>query len=153
VIWLQDDKNEKLFSSYVQTNFAIEHEMRQFDANKLKSKLEKLMVEEKKAFRVKKWRQIGSYAAAAVVAGLLVTGFLIKDKIINKPEETTPRIVNNNIEVGSDKATLTLEDGSQVSLERGSTYQTQNAHSNGEEIVYLPKEGNITKVANNILTI
>jgi ferric-dicitrate binding protein FerR (iron transport regulator) len=82
-----------------------------------------------------------------------VAGFLIKDKIINKPEETTPRIVNNNIEVGSDKATLTLEDGSQVSLERGSTYQTQNAHSNGEEIVYLPKEGNITKVANNILTI
>jgi ferric-dicitrate binding protein FerR (iron transport regulator) len=151
--WLKDAKNEQLFNSYVQTNFAIEHEMKQFDDNKLKSKLQKLMVEEKKSYRLQRMRRTISYAAAAVVTGLLVTGYFLKDNIFTEPIETQPRIISNNINIGSDKATLTLEDGSQVELEKGNTFQTQNVHSNGEEIVYLAKESTTTEVANNILTI
>lgn len=151
--WLKDARNEQLFNSYVQTNFAIEHEMKQFDANKLKSKLQKLMVEEKKTYRLQRVRRIISYAAAAVVTGLLVTGYFLKDNIFTEPIETQPRIISNNINIGSDKATLTLEDGSQVELEKGNTFQTQNVHSNGEEIVYLANKSTTTEVANNILTI
>ncbi|WP_251806521.1 FecR family protein [Arenibacter sp. H213] len=152
-IWLQDPKNEHLFNSYVQTNYAVEFEMRQFEANDLKRNLQELMVEEKTTIRLKKWRQVISYAAAAVFAGLLVTGYFLKDDIFNKNIETTPRIVNNNIEVGSNKATLTLEDGSQINLEKGTSYQMHNAKSNGEKIEYIAEEGNKTKLANNILTI
>lgn len=152
-IWLKDAGNEQLFNSYVETNFAIEHEMKQFDANKLKSKLQDLMLEEKRTVKFKKTRQIISYAAAAVVTGLLVTGYFLKDNIFTKTVETQPRIISNNINIGSDKATLTLEDGSQVELEKGNTFQTQNVHSNGKEIVYLAKESTTKEVANNILTI
>jgi transmembrane sensor len=62
-------------------------------------------------------------------------------------------IVNTTIESGTDKATLTLGDGTQVSLEKGTSFQTQNANSNGEEIVYEAGERKTTEVAYNYLTI
>jgi len=151
--WLKDSENEQLFNSYVQTNYAIEYEMRQFEANKVKSKLQQLMDAEKKTLKLKKWRQIIGYAAAAVFTGLLVTGYFLKDYIFNTTVETNPRIISNNIENGSDKATLTLEDGSQVALGKGSAYETQNVHSDGEEIMYGAGESNISEVVFNLLTV
>ncbi|GAA3605052.1 FecR domain-containing protein [Flavivirga amylovorans] len=73
-------------------------------------------------------------AAASVVFVLALTVFLNKDN--NQQQFTEPIIVNNQIEKGTDKATLTLENGEQVTLTKGDTYQTQDATSNGEEIIY-----------------
>jgi len=153
VAWLQEAENEKLFNSYIQTNYAIEHEMRQFDANRLKSQLQKLMEDEKKAFRRKKIRKIVSYATAAVITALFVTGYFLKDNISKDEIESTPRIVNNNIDIGSDKAILTLEDGTQVALEKGSNYQINNANSNGENIIYNPKKNTAKELVYNFLTV
>lgn len=61
-------------------------------------------------------------------------------------------VVNKNIEIGSDKATLTLEDGSVVALEKGKAYTTGNVSSNGEKLVYNSKD-NAKAIANNLLTI
>ncbi len=152
-IWLKDSENEQLFNSYVQTNYAIEYEMRQFEANKVKSKLQQLMDAEKKTLKLKKWRQIIGYAAAAVFAGLLVSAYFLKDNIFTKTVETNPRIISNNVEIGSDKATLTLEDGSQVALGKGNAYQTKNVHSDGEEIMYGAGESNVSEVVFNLLTV
>src|SRR5690606_19462349 len=152
-VWLQNVENERLFGDYVQTNYAIEHEMRQFDTHKLKTGLQKLMDEEKRTVRLQKMRRIIGYATAAVVTGLLVTGYFLKDSVFTRTVETKPRIVNKNIERGSDKATLTLEDGSHVVLGKGTSYNTQNARSNGEEIVYGAAESDIAKVVYNFLTV
>ena len=97
------------------------------------------------------------YAAAAFVVILFgITIFLNKGD--HTPQVTEPIIVNNTIEVGSDKAILTLENGEQVTLEKGTQFQTQNATSNGEEITYLPagRQGNKStsrELVNNYLTI
>ena len=48
---------------------------------------------------------------------------------------------------------MTLEDGSQVALEKGNAYQTQNALSNGEEIKYEKGTDNISKMVYNFLTV
>lgn len=45
-------------------------------------------------------------------------------------------ITKNTIEAGTDKAILTLADGSDIKLEKGEIYTTKNAKSNGTEIVY-----------------
>ncbi len=77
------------------------------------------------------------YAAAATVVGILATTYFFKDNITDSSfNNTTPIIVNNEIEPGTEKATLTLNNGEAVALVKGTTYQTQNATSNGEEIVY-----------------
>ncbi len=45
--------------------------------------------------------------------------------------------IESNIEIGSNKAILTLEDGSDVTLEKGNALNRENLSSNGEELVYL----------------
>ncbi|WP_339916910.1 FecR family protein [Yeosuana marina] len=110
---------------------------------------------EKPVFRLSKktWYK---YVAAAIVIGVLTTTYFLKDNIFNSYVEPSPTIVNtntDNIEPGTDKATLTLEDGSVVILEKGDTYQTQNANSNGQQIVYKPVKQNPSEIVYNYLTI
>lgn len=88
-------------------------------------------------------------AAASVVMLISLTLLFNVDKT---SKGTLPVAVNKKIEIGSDKATLTLEDGSVIALEKGETYTTGNVSSNGEKLVYNSK--NAAKViSNNILTI
>lgn len=96
------------------------------------------------------------YAAAAIFIGILATTYFFKDNISKKPLETNPATIisaTDRIEPGTDKATLTLEDGTVVTLEKGNTYQTQNANSNGHQIVYNAEAQNADKVAFNYLSI
>lgn len=96
------------------------------------------------------------YAAAAVLVGVLTTAYFFKDVIFKQETSTIPVLVNrdskNVPEPGTDKAVLTLANGSQVVLVNGALVKTQNAKSNGEEIVYEAKDGN-NKLVYNYLTI
>lgn len=95
------------------------------------------------------WR----YAAAAAVVVILASGYFFRDNFYGSPIDNTSIIVNSTIEIGTDKATLTLEDGLEVTLEKGTNYQTANVNSNGEEIVYSPTTRSKPEIAYNYLTI
>lgn len=126
--------------------------------NTIVSKLENPLVQnsdqkETKVFSIRnRWFK---YAAAAILVGLLTTTYVFRNNYFTNPAEVTPVLVNTNIriEAGTDKATLTLEDGSVVVLKNGNTVQTKNATSNGKEIVYKTSEQPQTKIAYNYLTI
>jgi hypothetical protein len=93
-------------------------------------------------------------SAAAILILALASTYFLRDTIFNNPiDNKTPVIVNNKIEKGTDKATLTLEDGSIVILEKGSTYQAKNANSNGEQIIYDTPNNTASEIAYNYLTI
>ncbi|MGS2741849.1 FecR family protein [Sinomicrobium sp. M5D2P17] len=70
---------------------------------------------------------------AASVALLVSLGIYFYDHLIpgSMPEAT--------IEVGSSKAVLTLEDGTEVALKKGEEYTSGNIYSNGAQIVYDTK--------------
>lgn len=95
------------------------------------------------------------YAAAAAVVGIITTTYMFRDNFLANPKEVSPTIVNlkTSIEAGTDKATLTLEDGSIVVLKNGNSFQTKNASSNGKEIVYKNSQQKQSKIAYNYLTI
>lgn len=152
-LWLKNNDNERLFKNYVETNYAIEHEMRQFAAEKVKRKLQELKISEMRMKKRKKVRTVFSYAAAAVVVGLMVIGYSLNTNDFNESTEANTEIVNNKIQPGSDKAILTLGDGSQVVLQKGSNYKVKNANSNGQAIVYRDEETNTTKTVYNFLTV
>lgn len=151
-LWLRDADNEHLFRNYVETNYAIEHEMKKFAAGEVKNKLQELMDAEKKLIRRKKVRTIMSYAAAAVAVGIMVIGYALNfnDSIAPITKRT---MVSNEIVPGSNKAILTLGDGTKVALQKGSTYEIKNANSNGEEIVYQNQKSNASKATYNYLTV
>jgi transmembrane sensor len=96
------------------------------------------------------------YAGAAMVISLLAITVFYKDKIFSNPTQIPTSIVKNNFEnikPGTDKATLTLDDGSNIALEKGTSVQTLNAHSNGGEIIYKKSKQNTARLLYNYLTI
>lgn len=95
------------------------------------------------------------YAAAAIVVGVLTMTYFFKESLFHSPVEVTPQIVSTNtvITPGTDKATLTLEDGSVVTLEKGNSITTKNANSNGENIVYKDGKSKTNEIGFNYLTI
>ncbi len=90
-------------------------------------------VKKKKPLRKLYWKYA---AAASIVLMVALTIFLNNREDIPQFEEAI--IINNQIKTGTDKATLTLADGSNITLEKGRVYQSANVSSNGEEIIYLP---------------
>ena len=153
-IWIQNPNNEKLFNSYVRTNYAIEFNLRKFDSKRIKTQLIKEISKERKVFKLKRRNQIIRYAAASLIVGVLTTTYFFRDNLFNKAIYSKPVIVNTNIiKPGTDKATLTLDDGSQIALEKGSSIHTQSASSNGEEIIYKDEKSISKEIAYNYLTV
>lgn len=93
------------------------------------------------------------YTAAAAVIGLLASTYFFRGTLFNNTEKNLPIIVNNTIKTGTDKATLTLEDGTIIALEKGSNYKAGNIKSNGEQIIYQANNRSNSKIAYNYLTI
>lgn len=90
--------------------------------------------------------------AASIVVFISFTFFFEKNENkLNDMELAIP--IETNIEPGTDKAILTLEDGSQVALEKGVAFSRQNAKSNGKEIVYKRLGTKTEEIKYNYLTI
>ncbi len=99
-------------------------------------------------------KQKGYWKYAAAILIFVSTGYFFLSKDTNMvTEPPVPAIVNETIEVGTDKATLTLEDGTTITLEEGQTYQAAHINSNGKDLVYKAKENNDKEVQYNYLTI
>lgn len=92
------------------------------------------------------------FIAMAASLLLLISISIIVNKT-NPLKIETPVVAHKEILIGSDKATLTLEDGSVITLEKGKAYNKGNASSNGEKLVYNSKENRPAGIKNNFLTI
>lgn len=96
----------------------------------------------------KKTKFYWKFGAAASIALLISLSF-----IYQKNNDNTI-VISKSIEPGNDKAILTLENGSDISLEKGKKYSSINLESNGEKLTYNTKENYSSKeVKYNYLTI
>ena len=158
--WVNEStENEQLFSNHVlfykkSRRIAFHDTLDHNKAwNNVVSQLKQPLV---KTSRKKKTRKRYYKLAAAASIALIISLSIYFNQETAAPQFTEPVIVNNQIKKGSDKATLTLEDGSEVALVKGKTVQTSNAKSNGEEIVYQnnnQKPSTKNQIAYNYLTI
>ena len=71
-----------------------------------KKQLLEFVNKEKKVYRLRKRQTIYKYAAVASIVLLISIGYFFKENIFGSPVDSTPIIVNNNIQVGSDRAIL-----------------------------------------------
>ncbi|SHJ62777.1 FecR family protein [Pseudozobellia thermophila] len=110
--------------------------------------------------KIKDRRRKKSYLkyAAGITLLLALASFWATRKSTQKTMAPVPSVVSvpegDRIEAGSDRAVLTLEDGTQVVLDKGRRFKKGNVSSNGEELVYANDgaQGGKT-VAQNILDI
>ncbi|WP_338357806.1 FecR family protein [Yeosuana marina] len=123
-------------------------------ANRIYNKIIEINKKEPLPIKNKKIFPILKYAAAAVLIGILATAYFFRGDFYNAPKESTPIIVDNNIKPGTDRATLTLENGAIIPLEKGSSIQTQNAISNGKKITYKNNSSfSLVELVYNYLTV
>ncbi len=96
-------------------------------------------------------RTIFKMAVAASIVFLISIPILFNKNVPAK--ETKSIVVTNKISIGTDKATLTLGDGSVVILEKGKKYTSGNVKSNGEKLIYNVTSRAQPVIASNYLTI
>ncbi|MFC5683113.1 FecR family protein [Flavobacterium sp. MAHUQ-51] len=104
-----------------------------------------------KRIKVSNKRFYWRLSAAAMISGLLLTSYFFKDTLFSTALEKTPIVLN--IEPGKEKAILTLEDGSNITLGKGKSYSSSNLISNGEKLVYNSGVNSKSKNVFNYLTI
>ncbi|PVW12617.1 FecR family protein [Marixanthomonas spongiae] len=91
------------------------------------------------------------YAAAATLAIIVAVSFFYT---YQKNTNNTTISETETIMTGSDKATLTLGDGTQIALEKNENFKDNYAESNGEKIVYNRNTNTETAaIKHNSLTI
>lgn len=129
VSWVERDENIALFHSYISLNHAIE-ELKAQDQN------DNEIWQKISAATDSPVRRLGymRYAVAASIVVLLGIVFFISDRY----KGLNPVVANVEVPgtIGADRATLTLEDGTNITLGSGSTYAADNVESDGSSIVY-----------------
>ncbi|MDO6736383.1 FecR family protein [Wenyingzhuangia sp. 2_MG-2023] len=92
-------------------------------------------------------------AAAASILILISVTLMYRNTSVFKKATTSQTVKESKIKAGTDKAILTLGDGSSVKLNKGQAYTAANLKSNGEEIVYVASVKDSTSIEYNYLTV
>ncbi|MFS4455176.1 FecR family protein [Maribacter sp. 2304DJ31-5] len=155
-LWLNNPKNEAFFKEYVKANALAHMSTNQYDIEEAKDTIAlRIRRERNFLYRIRKSKNRFKYsAAAAILAGVLtITYFFEKNSSEPSIEVSASPSINTHIQPGTSKAVLTLGNGSNIALEKGDTYQTQNMNTNGEQLIYKNKEQSSAEPVFNYLTI
>lgn len=150
--WLKSEENLTYFNEFIEINYLI-NSKNEFDYKSSLTSIKESYSnssETSKNNKRSKITKLFKYAAAIAIVVSASYFFLTKERLVN---EGTVKIVENNISRGTDKATLTLDDGTDITLEKGENYIADNLESNGEEIIYKSQNKPKPEIAYNYLTI
>ena len=151
--WIKNPKNSRIFESYLKTNYLIDVSMNSFNLDKAKQEFLDRVEKDKRIHIKRKQRHVFAYLAAALFVGFLGISYLLQSDSTRRSSFEKPVVINNTIVPGTDKALLTLEDGSEVMLEKGKPFKTKNAVSSGDKIVYEGISDLKKEIAYNTITI
>ncbi|WOD42225.1 FecR family protein [Hwangdonia lutea] len=127
---------------------ALKNELKNKIFNNVTSKVNK----EQKGIKLTSFYKsnVLKYAATALI---LVSIAFVWNYNSNESEVADIKSSTNKIKVGTDKATLTLEDGQYIDLEKGQNYSTINAKSTGDKLIYDNKVTIKPQLVYNYLTV
>lgn len=126
--WIEEEDHLDYFNKYVEIHYLI-NSQQSFDYQKSLDRVKHLLKEVK---RKKRMTSLLKYAAVLLV--LVGIGYFMTTKTIVSKQG--PAAVVNTIKPGSLKATLTLSDGTEVTLEKEQTYASNDLQSIGEKLIY-----------------
>ncbi|MBD0825463.1 FecR family protein [Aestuariibaculum marinum] len=141
--WLDNPLHEQIFADYVQIHHVIHSEtLNKENLKQSKERLflneeeqENLAVAEKSKTKVFSIEPYIKYAAALLIFGAVTTFFVLNNNEENAAVEITSED-QINIVPGSNKAILTLADGSEIALEETTHYETHEVQVSGSKITY-----------------
>ena len=149
-LWLRNEDNVIIFNRFVRTDYITNLNTNNFDLSEAKKSVKNRL---RVINKTKKQNLIKHLSIAAIITLLFALPILLNNNNNNKTDTNKPIIVKNTIEAGTDKATLTLEDGTDITLEKGQNYVANNIKSDGEKLIYNTPKATIQETVYNYLTI
>ena len=153
--WILAPANKEIFKEYVEVHYSIFHSMKEPNSQEVLQKLLSTIRREKSLVYQLRNHSIYKYAAVVLICLALISGYFLSINTSNEEIKEEKVIVNQNtvIKTGTDRAILTLEDGSQLALGKGDTLNKQHIKSNGRELIYKNKKSDRKEIKYNYLTI
>ncbi len=132
--WLEEEESLAYFNRFVEVNHFL-HENRDFDYKESLAAVHRRIRQRQNRRRRK---AILRYAAVfTLLLGVGYLAFIISRKEVRPVEsKDTPVIVDNAIEIGSDKAILVLGDGTQVPLSKEDHFSNEDVQSEADKLIY-----------------
>lgn len=124
---LKNNKNAILFNNYVRVDYLTSLYMSTDNLDNAKRSIRKKV---RKADSRRRLKLYGKVAIAASI--ILFIGLSLFQEDATKQTEA----ITTGVEIGSSKAILTLENGNEVSLKKGNSFEKENVTSNGEHLIY-----------------
>jgi len=150
--WVKKPNNYIVFKEFVRAHYSISYTLMNQEIEESKAQLLQRIHKDKAVLKQKRIVTFIKYAAAAVI--LLGFGYFYQQSYSNKADlnisDENTKIL---IEPGSDKAILTLEDGTDITLGKGKKYQTESVKSNGGKLAYTTSVQVKNTLIYNFLTI
>lgn len=132
--WLEVEESQKHFNQFVRLNYLVNNQQA-FDYSESLKQVKQRIIQRRKR---KLTAVVLKYAA--VFIGLAAIGFFVyqlpSDKNTEPVQQPVPVVERGTILPGTDKAVLTLGDGSEITLGEDKSYQKGNIQTKGEMLLY-----------------
>ncbi|RXG25904.1 FecR family protein [Leeuwenhoekiella marinoflava] len=130
--WIEKPSNKQELESFIKDYYTITYSINNPNTNLALQNLLTSIDKRKRLRHIQKRRLFSRYAAAILVILILIVDFQYGNYIFNSASTSSKQI-----KVGTDKATLTLEDGSEIQLGAKEIFQKSGYLTNGTLIEYL----------------
>ena len=130
--WVEKPLNKEELESFIKDYYTIGYTLNTPNTDLAVQKLLTSIGERKRLRILHRRRTFSRYAAAVLVVIILIAGFQYSGNLFNNTYATS-----EEIKVGTDKATLTLEDGSEIQLGENEIFKKNSYLTNGTQLEYL----------------
>lgn len=134
--WVKKTSNKKEFEAFIKDYYTITYSLNNPDTERAVYKLIYTIKKRKKLAYRKKRSYIIYSAAAIFIVGTFIGSYVFKSHLFTPNLSTS---FTNGIKAGTDKAVLTLADGSEIQLGKKEVFQVGNFESNGTKLEYFGK--------------
>ena len=135
--WIKEKSNTSVFKEYVRTNYLVDLVMTDFDTESGKQKVFEEIRKNKKNSVRKNIGQVLVYACILMILGLGYILYIHSGDTLHLKPKVDEVTSMEAIKPGTDKAVLTLENGTEVALEKGKSVQLEGQILLGGELRYI----------------
>ena len=148
--WVKNPTNKKELEDFIKDYYSINYSINELNTDYAVHKLLTSIKKKNSFTRYRRQKNRRILKGASILALLLFGVFIIKNFTSNQP---LSRQNFSTIKIGSDKATLTLEDGSEIELGEKEVFSGKQYKTNGSNLEYFKNKLSDSKISYHYLTV
>ncbi|MEO2070155.1 MAG: FecR family protein [Zunongwangia sp.] len=143
--WVEKPSNQKQLQTFIEDYYAIQYNIYEPNTDRAVHRLLSSIKKRKTLDYKKKRHYFIKYAAAIVTIISLIGGYTFKENLFTNELSQS---ATEEIKAGTDKAILTLGDGSEIQLGEQEVYTSEKFGSNGSTLEYFDNDKHSSNTTN-----